>query len=234
MPTLATSSWTDAEALAARVLVVPLGATEQHGPHLPLTTDCDIAVALAEHLLAALPNDVVIAPPVPFGSSGEHQSFAGTIGVGQAAIEEFLVEIGRSATCTWNRILLLSTHGGNVGPVLRAARRLQSENRDVRAWMPAWGGDAHAGRTETSLMLAIDPHRVDVDVAQRGATEPIADLMPRLMLDGVAAVSNNGVLGDPTGASAGEGQQILAAAVASLSAAIVHWPIGTVPGASAA
>jgi creatinine amidohydrolase len=234
MPTLATSSWTDAEKLTERVLVVPIGATEQHGPHLPLTTDSDIAVALAERLLKAIPDTVVVAPPVAFGSSGEHQAFAGTIAIGQPAIEEFLVELGRSATNTWRRILLLSTHGGNAEPVMRAARRLRDEDRDVRVWMPRWGGDAHAGRTETSLMLAIDRRRVDVELAQPGAMESIEELMPRLVQDGVAAVSRNGVLGDPTGASAREGRQILATAVTSLSAAIARWPTGTVLGAPAA
>ena len=79
-------------------------------------------------LLAALPDDVVVAPPVAFGSSDEHQAFAGTIAIGQAAIEEFLVELGRSAACTWRRILWISTHGGNGGPVGRAARRLRDED----------------------------------------------------------------------------------------------------------
>jgi mycofactocin precursor peptide peptidase len=234
MPTLATCSWTDAEALAERVLVVPVGATEQHGPHLPLTTDCDIAVALAERLLADRPDDVVLAPPVAFGSSGEHQAFAGTIAIGQAAIEEFLVELGRSAAYTWRRILWISTHGGNARPVGRAARRLRTEDRDVRVWTPAWAGDAHAGRTETSLMLAIDARRVNIAAAEAGATDPLSELMPRLVRDGVAAVSDNGVLGDPTGASAREGRQLLAAGVASLSAAIARWPTETVLGARSA
>jgi creatinine amidohydrolase len=230
MPTLATSSWTEVQSLAELVLVVPVGATEQHGPHLPLTTDSDIAVALTERLLAALPSRVVIAPLVPFGSSGEHQGFAGTIAIGQTALEEFLVELGRSATCTWKRILLVSTHGGNVDPVLRAARRLQLESRDVRVWMPAWGGDAHAGRTETSLMLAIDEGRVDLGSAEPGAREPIAELLPRLRRAGVAAVSANGILGDPTDASSHDGQRMLEEAVESLRSAIVRWPAGTVAG----
>ncbi len=231
---LATLSWTDAERLAERVLVVPVGATEQHGPHLPLTTDSDIAVALAEALLAAVPDEVVVAPVVAFGSSGEHQAFAGTIAIGQSAIEEFLVEFGRSATCTWRRILLLSTHGGNAAPVTQAVRRLRDEGRDVRFWMPTWDADAHAGRTETSLMLAIDADRVNLSVAASGVTEPIAALMPRLRRDGVAAVSANGVLGDPTAASATEGQQLLTAWVVSLHAAILGWPTRVVVGEPAA
>jgi creatinine amidohydrolase len=226
MMTLADSSWTDAAASAGRVLVVPVGATEQHGPHLPLTTDSDIAVALAQRLLATMPDRVAVAPVVAFGSSGEHQSFAGTLSVGAPALEAFLVELGRSATCTWLRILLVSTHGGNAAPVRAAARRLRDEGRDVRVWMPGWRGDAHAGRTETSLMLAIDPDRVRLDAAEPGETAPIGALMPALVRGGVAAVSGNGILGDPAGSSAVEGERLLAAAVASLGAAVTRWADG--------
>ena len=164
-----------------------------------------------------------MAPAVAFGSSGEHQAFAGTLSVGGAAIEAFLVELGRSATCTWRRILLVSTHGGNAAPVRQAARRLVEEGRDVRAWMPTWRGDAHAGRTETSLMLAIDPARVDLPMAAPGARAPLAALMPALVSGGVAAVAPNGVLGDPAGASAEEGERLLAGAVDELRALVGAW-----------
>lgn len=233
MPPLERLTWTAAGRQSDSVLVVPIGATEQHGPHLPLTTDADIAGALAERLLRARPQEVVVAPVLAFGSSGEHQSFAGTLSVGQEALELFLIELGRSATCTWDRIVFLSTHGGNRGPVRRAARQLRLEGRDVRVWSPTWGGDAHAGRTETSLMLAIAPHRVDLDRARTGATEPLAVLMPRLMHGGVAAVSPNGVLGDPTGASAAEGEALLATAAGSLSALITTWPPQEMPDGDA-
>jgi creatinine amidohydrolase len=216
MATLTNVTFTDAATFGARVLIVPVGATEQHGPHLPLTTDTDIAVTLAQRLLAAAPDAVVVAPPVAFGASGEHQAFAGTVSIGREALERLVVELGRSAACTWPRMLLLCTHGGNVAAVRSAARRLRSEGRDARVWIPAWGGDAHAGRTETSLMLAIDPGRVRLGVAQAGATEPLAELMPQLLAGGVKAVSHNGVLGDPAGASAAEGERPLDAAIASL------------------
>ena len=117
MRSLATSTWHDAQTQNDRVLLVPLGATEQHGPHLPLTTDTDIAVALAQRLAAALPDTVVVAPAVPYGSSGEHEGFAGTLSIGQAATEHLLVELGRSATRTWPRVMLVCAHGGNAAPV---------------------------------------------------------------------------------------------------------------------
>jgi creatinine amidohydrolase len=220
MRSLATSTWHDAQSQNDRVLLVPLGATEQHGPHLPLTTDTDIAVALAQRLAAALPDTVVVAPAVPYGSSGEHEGFAGTLSIGQAATEHLLVELGRSATRTWPHVMLVCAHGGNAAPVARAIRRLQDEGRDVRAWTPSWQ-DAHAGRWETSVMLALAPERVDIEAAAPGATEPLAELLPALMERGVAAVSPNGVLGDPIGASADAGARLLDAALASLRAAVL-------------
>jgi len=81
-------------AAAGAILAVPVGPTEQHGPHLPLTTDTDIALALCERLSGARP-DVVVAPAVAYGSSGEHTGFAGTLSIGQEAIELLLVELGR-------------------------------------------------------------------------------------------------------------------------------------------
>jgi mycofactocin system creatininase family protein len=207
------------------LLVVPLGATEQHGPHLPLGADTDIAVALAQRL-ADRDVGVLIAPPLAYGSSGEHQSFAGTLSVGSAALELVLVELARSATETVSRVLFLSTHGGNAQPVSRAVRRLRAESRDVRSWSPGpiWLGDAHAGRTETSLLLALHPDRVHLDACAPGNQRPVRELMPALRAGGVAAVSPNGVLGDPRGASAAEGARLLQVAVDALVATVQKWP----------
>jgi creatinine amidohydrolase len=202
---------------------VPVGATEQHGPHLPLTTDTDIAVALAAGLAAEAPDDVVIAPAVAYGSSGEHQDFPGTLSIGAPAIELLLVELGRSATCTWPRVLLISTHGGNAAAVARAAWLLRNEGRDVRAWLPTWRGDAHAGHTETSIMATLAPERVDFQLAAVGATEPLAELLPRLRRDGVAPVSASGILGDATTADAAHGAELLDAAIAALATLIRDW-----------
>ena len=117
-----------------------------------------------------------------------------------------LVELGRSALpATARRMLLVSAHGGNAGPVTAAVRLLRSEGRDVRAWAPRWPGDAHAGRTETSVQLALDAGRVGAGSAAAGNTATLTDLLPALRAGGVRAVSPNGVLGDPAGASAAEG-----------------------------
>jgi mycofactocin precursor peptide peptidase len=213
-----------ARELGRRVLVVPVGATEQHGPHLPLTTDTDIAQALAHGLGQAAGTEVVVAPALAYGSSGEHQAFPGTLSIGGAATELLLVELGRSATCTWSRILFLSTHGGNVDAVERAVARLRDEGRDARSWFPTWRGDAHAGHTETSILAALAPERVDAALAAVGATAPLDALLPRLRRDGVAAVSANGILGDATTADAGHGARLLADEIDRLAAFVRGWP----------
>jgi creatinine amidohydrolase len=231
---LADLTWPEAAEHADRgcLLAVPLGSTEQHGPHLPLSTDADVAVALCGALAAARA-DVVVAPVIGYGASGEHAGFAGTLSIGQAALELLLVELGRSASETFKRMLLVNAHGGNAEPVRRATALLRSESRDVLAWMPQWDGDAHAGFVETSLQLeldrSLDRSRVRLDLAEAGATEPIHELMPALRSGGVRAVSPNGVLGDPAGASAEHGRTALGTLVRDLTATVADWagPVGT-------
>jgi len=212
-------------ATAGALLAVPVGATEQHGPHLPLSTDTDLAVALCARLAAARPG-VLAAPPLAYGASGEHEDFPGTLSIGTEAVELLLVELCRSATRTFSRVLLVSTHGGNAEAVRRAERRLRSESRDILAWLPAWEGDAHAGRAETSLELALAPDRVRPDRAEAGNTRPLTELMPQLRRSGVRAVSPNGVLGDPAGASAAEGAALLGRLVTDLLATVDAWEAG--------
>lgn len=204
------------------LLVVPVGSTEQHGPHLPLTTDTDLAVALAEGLAAAR-DDVVLAPPIAYGSSGEHAGFPGTLSIGGPALELVLVELIRSADA-FAGVVLVSGHGGNRDAVAAARMTATAEGRGVLAWSPQVpGGDAHAGRTETSLMLQVRPDAVVPGAAEPGCTTALSTLLPQLRERGVAAVSPNGVLGDPTGASAADGRALLAALTGDLAAAVAAW-----------
>ncbi|MBS1882463.1 MAG: mycofactocin biosynthesis peptidyl-dipeptidase MftE [Actinobacteria bacterium] len=238
---LADATWPEVEAGAAAgptTLIVPLGATEQHGPHLPLGTDAEIAAALARLAAERIPG-AVVAPVMPYGSSGEHQGFAGTLSIGATATELVLVELARSASETFDRALFLNAHGGNAAPLAAAVERLRHEGRDVLAWSPRFGGDAHAGRTETSLMLALAPRRVRgrplapptgpgttaarEAPAAGGNDAPLAELIGRLRREGVRAVSPNGVLGDPSDASVAAGEALLAAAVDDLCATVRAW-----------
>ena len=187
MAWLGERTWPELEALDPRpILAVPLGATEQHGPHLPLCTDTEIARALAARLAASEPG-ILVAPPLAYGSSGEHADFPGTLSIGAAATELVLVELCRSASSSFDRVLLISAHGGNAEPLAAASAVLREEGRDVRAVSPSWGGDAHAGRTETSLMLAIAPILVDLDRAEPGNAAPVSSLLPSLRREGVRA-----------------------------------------------
>ena len=197
-------------------LLIPLGATEQHGPHLPLNTDTLIASGVAEALSARRP-DVIVAPALPYGSSGEHSGFPGTLSLGQAALEAALVELVRSADA-FRDVTLVSWHGGNAAPVARAVARLRAEQRFVQVWEPhVDDGDAHAGWVETSVMLALAPDLVR-DERPVGATQRIGELLPRLREHGVAAVSQNGVLGDARGATAHDGHVLLERFVGEIGA----------------
>jgi creatinine amidohydrolase len=218
-------TWTElADSAAGLILAVPIGSTEQHGPHLPLSTDTDIALALCGRL-AELRSDVVVAPPVAYGSAGEHAGFAGTLSIGGRVTGDVLVELGRSADA-FAGVLFVSTHGGNAPAVRAAVSRLVSESRRVRAWSPtaSESDDAHAGLTETSVMLALRPDAVRVPVAAAGCTAPLPAIMASLQAGGVAAVSTNGVLGDPAGASAHRGLELLASWTDSLAGALKGWP----------
>jgi mycofactocin system creatininase family protein len=220
MSSLDSAAWPDLG--GAQLLIVPVGATEQHGPHLPLSTDTDIAHALGARLAAAVPG-ACLAPALPYGASGEHQAFPGTLSIGSSATAQVLVELGRSATETFARVLFICAHGGN-GPALSGAvAKLCAEGRDVRAWSPRWSGDAHAGHLETSLMLAIAPERVRLEHAEVGNPAPLAELMPVMRAEGVRAVSANGVLGDPAQASAEHGRTLLAAEHERITRMVREW-----------
>ncbi len=222
MTSLDALAWPQLGGARSDLLVVPLGATEQHGPHLPLTTDTEIAVALAARLVGAVAQ-ACLAPALPYGASGEHQGFAGTLSIGTAATTQVLVELGRSAGETFARLLFVCAHGGNAEALSSAVELLRREGRDVRAWTPRWSGDAHAGELETSLMLALAPERVDLGRAQAGNRAPLGELLGALRAGGVSAVSANGVLGDPAGASAERGEALLAAEQERMTRMVRAW-----------
>jgi mycofactocin precursor peptide peptidase len=199
---------TSPETAGAGLVLVPLGSVEQHGPHLPLDTDTTIAVAVAQGAAAEL-SGAWVAPAISYGSSGEHQSFPGTTSVGTEALTHQLVELVRSLRTWAARVVIVNAHGGNVA-ALHASDELD--------WVPCATEevDLHAGFTETSLMLHLRPESVRRDRAEAGNTQSLREILPAMMAGGVAAVSPNGVLGDPAGASAAEGERVLKAMVADV------------------
>ena len=191
------------------MLLLPLGSTEQHGPHLPLDTDTRIAVAVATGAAARAATDAVaVAPALAYGASGEHQGFAGTLSIGQEALELVVSSwCGRSAdvshvvVCERPRRQRRALDTGGVDAAVRGAA-----GHDLVAPPRRDGRDTHAGRSETSMLLALCPEVVRLDRAEPGVTEPLPDLLPALRAGGLRSVTPNGVLGDPTGASAERGR----------------------------
>ncbi|MEU6268570.1 mycofactocin biosynthesis peptidyl-dipeptidase MftE [Saccharopolyspora shandongensis] len=224
---LAEQSWPDLKGRRPLV-VVPLGSCEQHGLHLPVDTDSSIATAVAWQSVRELgaDTDVLLAPTQPYTASGEHEGFPGTVSIGCEAVHLLLVELGRSLSRWCGRMLIVNGHGGNNATLAEAVAQLRRERRDVAWWPCAVGrGDAHAGRTETSMLMALRPLAVRGDRARAGRTEPVEELMGELVRTSVRAVSSNGVLGDPSGASAAEGENLLNEMSTRLSAAVRSWTV---------
>ena len=162
-----------------------------------------------------------MSPPIAFGASGEHAGFPGTLSIGTHALAEVLVELGRDSARDWDVLLLVNGHGGNYEAVSSAVERLRVEGRRCDVFHAGVApGDAHAGRTETALLLHLDPDAVRADLAEAGETRPVGELIDRLRRNGVRSVSPNGVLGDPRGATAAEGRVLLEDLVRRCAAAL--------------
>ncbi|MBI2913809.1 MAG: creatininase family protein [Chloroflexi bacterium] len=206
-------------------IVVPFGAVEQHGPHLPLGTDAmfgdDIGRAVAARLNAFL------APTMPVGCSRHHLAFAGTISVEEETFHRIVADIAKSlAGHGFKRIVLLPTHGGNFRPLGEALARLGPvAGVKVVAFpevavllntilpaaaelniTPAEGG-VHAGEWETSMMLALRPELVKMERAEAGYTGDLMSGAQRFFNEGVHVLADNGVFGDPRRASASAGEK---------------------------
>lgn len=216
-----------------RVLVVlPIGAVEQHGPHLPVLTDTMIAEAVLTRALELREEDgrVWALPVQAYGKSNEHSGFAGTFGLRAETLAANLKDIARSLHASGlRRLLFLNAHGGNPEIVDYVARDIREEfgllcftahpfrfglARDIISSVEG-GYGIHGGESETSLMLAIAPELVQ-PAQYTPELPPVRAFMRRFTLKGPASfgwlsrdLSRSGTIGDPRGASVEKGQAIL-------------------------
>ncbi|MFW5983626.1 MAG: creatininase family protein [Halobacteria archaeon] len=215
------SSWTDVRDASLRVALLPVGSTEQHGPHAPLSTDALVAERVAREA-GDRADAAVVLPTLPVGVSEEHRAFDGTLYVSPSTFRSYVAETARSAPV--EKVVVVNGHGGNIDALHEVCARLTRDDDTPFATYWTWWravdlGDAemgHAGRVETSVLLHLAPELVDEDSAAAGADSwgDYAETAP-LAYDS-AEFTEEGVVGDPTQATAEEGERLYAAAVDSL------------------
>jgi creatinine amidohydrolase len=238
---LSDSTWTDADAAATDLAVLPVGSTEQHGPHAPLGTDAVTAEAVAEAGAEAYEGEVVVAPAVPVGVAAEHRQFTGTLWVSEDTFRDYVREtVASLAHHGWNRVVLVNGHGGNIAALREVAGNVTREN-DAYAvpftWFDAVGeysGEmGHGGPLETALLRHVAPELVReerVATAREGASDGWGDWVSysNLAFDS-AEFTENGVVGDPAEGDAEMGAELLdlaAEALAKLLAAVESRDVG--------
>lgn len=229
-----------AERVSAGVdAILPIGATEQHGPHLPLGTDNLLAEALSLRVAERL--DAVMLPTVPFGYSYVWRDIGGTVTVRHRVLEDYLLDVFRSVERTgFRRLIIINGHESNV-TTMKYVVRDYSEVSDfpiVRIFYPGyvaafadvcesddWYGMFHACEFETSLMLAAHPELVDMSKAVR--EYPAASDAYRFGAQQLGELSASGVFGDATKASAEKGEALMAGFVDEIVRVVegsAQWP----------
>jgi creatinine amidohydrolase len=222
------AAWPDLADMADEVGLVPVGATEQHGPHLPTGTDTIVATALCERASAI--TGAPVLPAISVACSYGH----GTVLPGTLSLSpELLAAVVRqyaewAATSGLSRLLFVNAHFGNAAALGIATDHLRLFRPDLRTGILHWwtldpevareavaeGDDVHAHRAETSIMLAVAPELVHLDRAS-GADDP--DRTDGLVFRYTApALSTNGVTGRPSEASVELGERLLGLTVAAL------------------
>ena len=228
-----------------KVIILPLGAIEQHGPHLSVSTDTDIISQIALHAEKQLADDVLFCPTLPFGSSHHHLSFGGTLSISITTYTQLVVELVESMLQSgFRRVVLLNGHGGNITPVKQALAILSHKydaNRTpnialVTYWELAgkiFAGEppmespalSHACEYETSLMLHLFPDKVFFDQVQRAKRPESNGFIPWeddepyrgvTMVKQTEFISGNGSSGEPQLATAKKGEHLFEYAVESL------------------
>lgn len=225
---LAEHSWPAVETAlddGVDTVLLPLGATEQHGPHLPLDTDTRLATELADRIAKRL-GDALVAPAVPVGPSEEHAGFPGTVSIRPETLRHLLRDyVASFEQQGFDRVVVIPGHGGCF-PVVDAAYPTLARETDVdvvavtglRRYMELLedglreaGIDVdepvvHAGASETAMVLATTPELV-ADDRPRGYTDPVS--AAELFTNGVESYAENGVLGDARPATADAGETLL-------------------------
>jgi creatinine amidohydrolase len=211
--------------LNSKIVLLTLGSWEQHGPHLPFDTDTIIinsVVTQAMHDSQINANEFMIAPTVAISASDEHAGFPGTLSTGTEALAQSVVAICRSASWSLG-LCIVNGHGGNTDALARISSALTHEKITHSIWsLPSYdGADMHAGHTETSVMLHVAPDKVQTDRIERGTVGDSSALVAQMRTSGVAGVSNNGVLGDPTTATKEHGFAVMNLYSTSLASHLV-------------
>jgi creatinine amidohydrolase len=221
-----------------RVVILPVGAMEDHGPHLPLDTDNLIVSEIASAAAESIPGEALLLPTIPFGFNEHHKDFPGVIYIQPETLLQFMVDVTRSLTHHgFRRILLLNGHGSNHPVVDLAARKTVIETECLCVSASYWnligdtirrerrspmGGIAHACEMETSIYLYFDPAHVRLDRAEADICHDensryfSLDLMggaKAMVMQWWSAQTRNGIMGDPTIADAGRGKLFFDAAV---------------------
>jgi len=232
--------WPDAEERFDEVdtVLLPVGAMEQHGPHLPLDTDAYDAEYLARRVAESCsdPKPMVL-PMIPYGVSYHHDDFRGTVSIDNDTLSRLVYDIGMSvARNGFRKLVIINGHGGNSPALNHAAQKI---NRDARIFVCVDTGetsdvdidrlvetpnDVHAGEIETSTTLAVRPHLVRMDRIQREIPEFSVRYLNFSSKRGISwyahteKISASGIMGDPTKATAAKGERMWAIMIAHLTA----------------
>lgn len=236
---LAELTWTDAADYDPDVVVIPVGSTEQHGPHAPLATDVLTAQAVATAGVDAYDGTALITPTLPIGVSPEHRAFPGTLWLSPDTIRAVITDTVRSlAHHGWSRVVIANGHGGNTTALQEAAAHLTRTEPvyvTVFTWFDAVGDHAaemgHAGPLETAMLQYHHPDLVHTDrlaAARDGGTDRWGEWVGRVNLAyDTDEFTENGVVGDPTTSTPDLGRELTttaATALAELLAVVADHP----------
>ncbi|MFB6096648.1 MAG: creatininase family protein [Haloferacaceae archaeon] len=221
---LADSTWTEVRDLDTDLALLPVGSTEQHGPHAPLGTDAIAAETVAETAAAQCDVEVLVAPTVDYGVSEEHRAFDGTLWLSPDTFRAVVRDAVRSlAHHGFDRVVVVNGHGGNVEALAEACRRLTRGGEAYAVpftWFQGEEEMGHAGVVETSLLRHVAPELVRTDrieEASAGAVDRWGEWVSgvNLAVDS-DEFTENGVVGDPGEATADVGEELLTRASEAL------------------